>query len=330
MSDPLLSRRNVLQTAGAAALTLVPALGKSEEMTIEPPMQKRRVLRIAHMTDIHVQADRQAAKGWEKCLEHAQGQRDKPDIIFTGGDLIMDSLDADAMQVKAQWDIFNRVLKQNIEIPIEHCLGNHDVWGWGNRSVYRDQSRFGKRYAQDALDLDRTYRSFDKAGWHFIILDSTAPLSGNGYTARLDNRQFEWLEDDLKKVGCTKPVFVLSHIPILSACAYFHGENEKSGMWKVPGAWMHLDARRIKDLFNRYPNVKLCVSGHIHLVDRVNYCGVTYTCRGAVSAGWWGGDFQETTFGYSLIDLYNDGTFYTRYTPYGWKGSEESEEPCEE
>ncbi|MBC8064666.1 MAG: metallophosphoesterase [Chlorobia bacterium] len=310
-----------MQSAGVvAAATVLPSRASAE---IEPQFpRKKRALRIAHMTDIHVQPERSAALGWERCLEHAQGQRDKPDIIFTGGDLIMDALVADEARVKAQWDIFNRVLKRNIEVPVEHCLGNHDVWGWGARSTFRSASRFGKVFALDALELEKPYRSFDRAGWHFIVLDSTAPLSGNGYTAKLDSVQFEWLQDDLAKVGTKTPVFVLSHIPILSACAFYHGDNEKSGQWRVPGAWMHLDSRRIKDLFNRYPNVKVCVSGHIHLVDRVNYCGVTYTCRGAVSAGWWGGDFQETKCGYSLIDLYNDGTFFTRYVTYGWK-------PCE-
>lgn len=321
MEDVLLSRRSMLQTAGLMAASLaVPSV----EATGEPKQgfQKRRVMRIAHMTDIHVQPERRAALGWERCIEHAQGQRDKPDMIFIGGDMIMDSLVADASRTKAQWDIFKKVLKRNAEIPVEYCLGNHDVWGWGARSTYRSESRFGKTFALEALELEKPYKSFDRGGWHFVILDSTAPLAGNGYTAKLDNRQFEWLEDDLAKVPRNTPVFVLSHIPILSACAFYHGENEKSGHWKVPGAWMHIDSRRIKDLFNRYPNVKVCVSGHIHLVDRVHYCGVTYTCRGAVSAGWWGGDFQETTFGYSLIDLFNDGTFFTRYVPFGWKPTE--------
>src|SRR5690242_18925463 len=76
----------------------------------------------------------------QRCLDHAQSQRDKPDITFTGGDMIMDDLDGDAMQVKAQWGIFNGVKKQNTEIPVEHCLVNHDVWDWGNRSAYRHGS----------------------------------------------------------------------------------------------------------------------------------------------------------------------------------------------
>lgn len=35
--------------------------------------------------------------------------------------------------------------------------------------------------------------------------------------------------------------------------------------------------------------------------------------------GWWGGNHFECTYGYGMIDLYDDGTFENRYVPYGWK-----------
>jgi len=47
---------------------------------------------------------------------------------------------------------------------------------------------------------------------------------------------------------------VVSHIPIISTSVFFDGDNEKSGNWNVPRAWMHIDARKIKDLFADYPN----------------------------------------------------------------------------
>lgn len=113
---------------------------------------------------------------------------------------------------------------------------------------------------------------------------------------------------------------VVSHIPILSASAYFDGDNEKDGDWKVPGAWMHIDARRIKDLFARHANVHLCLSGHIHLVDRVDDLGVTYLCNGAVSGAWWKGPNRECDAGYCVVDLYDDGSFEHAYVTYGWQG----------
>src|SRR5690606_23551047 len=121
----------------------------------------------------------------------------------------------------------------------------------------------------DILGLEKPYRSYDRNGWHFIVLDSVFPKATGGYTARLDDEQFEWLKGDLASVKSTTPIMVTSHIPIIAACPMFDGDNEKSGNWQVPGAWMHIDARRIKDEFRKHANIKLCISGHIHLIDQV-------------------------------------------------------------
>lgn len=73
---------------------------------------------------------------------------------------------------------------------------------------------------------------------------------------------------------------------------------------------MHLDHQRIKDLFFKHKNVKLCLSGHVHYLDAVQYLGVKYLCNGAVSGNWWRENFVLDEFPpvYSIIDLYADGT----------------------
>ncbi len=68
--------------------------------------------------------------------------------------------------------------------------------------------------------------------------------------------------------------------------------------------------------FNQHKNVKLAVSGHIHLTDRVDYNGVSYCCNGAVSGRWWFGKYQHTEAGYAIIDLYDDGSFTNTYVSY--------------
>lgn len=308
----MLSRRELIAATSALALAPAAALAKHP---INP--KRKRTQRIAHLTDIHVQPENGAPEGFEAALKHAQSQ--KPDWILTGGDLIMDALGASKDRTRAQWDIFHRVLKANTKLPVEHTIGNHDVWGWNIPDQTKNDPLYGKKWASDELGLERPYRSFDRKGWHIIILDSTHRKEGPGYTARLDDEQFEWLKDDLAKTPAKTPVMISSHIPIIAVCSMFDGDNEKTGNWVIPGAWVHIDARRIKDLFRKHPNVKLCVSGHEHLLDQVLYNDVTYCCNGAVSAAWWGGDYQEVTYGYTLVDLYDDGSFENRYIPYGWK-----------
>jgi Icc protein len=274
-------------------------------------------MRIAYLTDIHVQPERNAGEGLIACLRHVQQLTPLPDVVFNGGDAIMDAFEADESRTRRQWDLWHMIIHDECRLPIEHCLGNHDVWGWNRTKSGTTglEPLHGKRWAMEAFGLRERFHSFDRAGWHFIFLDSTFP-KGDAYEARLDEEQFDWLQSDLQAVSPATPILVVSHIPILSACAYFDGDNEKTGDWLVPGAWMHLDARRIKGLFSRHANVKLCLSGHIHLLDRVEYNGVTYLCNGAVSGQWWKGAYQECPPGYAVIDLRADGTFAHQYIPY--------------
>ncbi|HEY0007665.1 MAG TPA: hypothetical protein VGB55_02980, partial [Tepidisphaeraceae bacterium] len=64
----------------------------------------------------------------------------------------------------------------------------------------------------------------------------------------------------------------------------------------------------------------LCISGHVHQVERLQMHGVHYVCNGAVSGGWWKGPNQgECDAGYGMFNLYDDGSFDHDYVVYGWK-----------
>ncbi len=118
------------------------------------------------------------------------------------------------------------------------------------------------------------------------------------YTGRLDDTQFEWLKQQLAQSDPERPVAILSHIPILSAGELLDGDNEASGNWLVPGAWVHIDARRLVELFHQHPNVRLCLSGHSHQHERLEYLGVTYVGGGAICGKWWMGDYMHFPPGY--------------------------------
>jgi Icc protein len=305
------SRRGLLGAAAGitAAAAVAPAPARAE---------RRRVTRIAHLTDVHVQPELSAGEGMAACLRHVQALQDRPDLLFTGGDLIMDAFATNWERAKIQWDLWQRVLREECSLPVVHCIGNHDVWGWNKRrsGCTGNEPLYGKKAAQEMLGLPERYYHRDVHGWRLFVLDSTHTDGDNGYTARLDEAQWEWLAGELAATPSTTPVLVLSHIPILCGCAFLDGENEKTGNWVVPGAWMHTDARRLKDLFYRHRNVKLCLSGHIHLRDRLDYNGVTYLCNGAVSGAWWKGNYQETPPGYAVVNLYSDGSFDHDYVTY--------------
>ncbi len=313
-----MQRRDLLRQAGLLAgglslPSLVKANSKLAESSVATP---KRILRIAHITDVHIQHLIGAAKGFEKCLHHIQNQDIKPDFIINSGDCVMDAHRRKHENVQKQWSLFNEVLKTENSLPIHHLVGNHDICCEGDsNSNFED----GKKWAMDEMSLNSRFYSFDKKDWHFVMLDSVQKKKDGGwYTANLDDEQMDWFRQDLSQIPDNKPTMIISHIPILSACVFFDGDNmkEKENKWEVPGSWMHTDAKQISEVFNHHKNVKLAVSGHIHLTDRVDYNGVSYCCNGAVSGKWWFGRYQHTEAGYALIDLYDDGSFTNTYVNY--------------
>ncbi len=315
-----LSRRGFVSSAataaGALGLGLWAGAGASVAMGNPAPAPQRsakRALRLAHLTDTHVQPERAADQGMISCLKHMQGLDDPPTFILFGGDNLMNVDDPANTGQRAEQliNLWNELLKQHCKLPHTSCIGNHDILG-----LKQDT---GKDWAVKQFNLPGKYFSLDREGWHFIVLDSTSPQDGGSYKARLDEEQFAWLENDLQQTPADRPVLVLSHIPIITVTSFFDGDNEKTGNWVVPGSWMHIDARRLKDLFNKHPNVRLCLSGHEHLVDQATYNNVTYCCNGAVCGAWWKGSYHECAPGYGIVDLYEDGSFHNQYVVYGWE-----------
>ncbi len=284
---------------------------------------RNRVLRIAHMTDWHMLPVPTAMYGMARALRAVQQQPDPPTIIFNTGDSVMESLRADKVKAEAEWMAFKDVLRAECRLPVVHAIGNHDVWGWGVHEEWvHDDPIYGKEMALEQLGLPNRYYSFDRAGWHFIVLDSVhrkAAISSVDYIAELDDAQRKWLVEDVQAVqssGST-PICILSHIPILAACAYFQDMYEASGDWDVPAYMMHIDARRFRQLFLQNSNVKLCISGHTHQYESLHYLGVHYVNSGAVSGNWWrGGDFIGFPPGYVMIDLFSDGTADSQFVAY--------------
>ena len=98
---------------------------------------------------------------------------------------------------------------------------------------------------------------------------------------------------------------------------YGNGKTPKE-FWKVTDNLMHHDVKPLLKILQA-GNVKLCISGHIHLLDHVQYLGMHFICDGAVCGNWWGGPFQEVSEGYGVFDLFDDGTFEHQYLTYGWE-----------
>ncbi|MBY0313525.1 MAG: metallophosphoesterase [Phycisphaerales bacterium] len=304
------------------ALTRVAHANQPATTTTTPPA-RTRLLRLAHLTDTHIQPEKGAFDGVAMCLRHAQSQADKPQLIVTGGDLIMDGFEQPHERTKAQWELWTKVLKDECSLPIVHTLGNHDIWGW-NKSKSKTtgtETGWGKKWACEMVARDHPYAVHEVAGARLIILDSTHPdpKDPNGYIAQLDPEQMDWFQRTLKDTPAQTPVIVVSHIPIVTATGFTAGKPEtRTKDHTIPLGWMHADSPVIMNLFNKHRNVKACLSGHMHELDRVELGGVTYLCNGAVSGSWWNGKRGDMPEGYALVDLFSDGSVERQYVPYGW------------
>jgi 3',5'-cyclic-AMP phosphodiesterase len=277
--------------------------------------------RIAHVTDMHVAAGGPSAQDFGRALSDVQAHSPKIDFIINTGDCVGDSLGATKDSTQAQWDAFTGVIKKDVSLPIYHAIGNHDVWGWGlppneQKSLSKDPL-FGKGFALQELGMPDRYYAFDNAGWRFLVLDSTHlpppeyPDYGQPYIAELDDEQYNWLVQQLEATPSSMPVCIASHIPIISACEMLDGKTEVRGNWLVPGARVHIDARRLWALFWQHRNVKLCLSGHTHQVEDVRYHGVKYLSDGSIAVSFM--DFQP---GYVIVNLYKDGTSDSEFVTY--------------
>lgn len=289
--------RNLSLATGAMAMGSTPAEAAKNR-------KKKKLLRIAHITDVHIRPEHEAPARFLKCMEEIK--KHKVDFFLNGGDTIYaaDYQNITRERVNEQWMIWQECRQSIKEFDMHSCLGNHDMW-WAAPDM--QDPMYGKDHVVKQLGIPNRYYSFSK-GWHFIILDSNNKNAG-----ALDDEQRTWLEKELSKLPQKAPVICLSHYPILAVCTILDGGN-------------HTDSKYISDLFYKHRDKNItCLSGHIHLQDAATYNGVRYFCNGALSGFWWeDGDknsagkyfYKQTPPGYAILDLYEDGTLSNQYVPH--------------
>lgn len=300
-----MKRRTVLKTLGAGTAAL--GLGRAAMASPGTPLSgPKRVLRIAHITDVHLRPEHEAPARFRRCLDDIL--QHKVDFFLNGGDTIY-AADYDHItreRVLQQWTLWREARNSFEAYEVHSCLGNHDMW-WAAPST--SDPMYGKAYALQQLEVPHRYYQFNKKGWHFFILDSNNHPAGS-----LDEAQRSWLARQLAQLPDDAHVLMMSHYPILGACTILGGGN-------------HTDAQALTKLFYQHRGKSIhCLSGHVHLLDATTYNGVHYYCNGAMSGFWWedGNEasaqrywVHETPPGYAILDLYADGSVVNTYHPHG-------------
>jgi 3',5'-cyclic AMP phosphodiesterase CpdA len=271
---------------------------------------RRGRLRLVFYTDVHARTEWDTPLALERATEAINAQR--PDLVIAGGDLITDGFQSSAERVASRWDVY-MTMHRGIQRGVHPTLGNHDLVAAmpedgtppaaDPRAVYR--SRMG---------VDRTYYSFDAAGYHFVVLDSVH-VTGDElkYHGRIGPEQIEWLTENLSRVSSDTPIVAVTHIPLLTA---FYGATLGLGE-PAPKNRVVTNNTEVLRLFEGR-NLILVLQGHLHVQEMLRWRGTAFITGGAICGKWWRGSWYGTREGFCLVTLGGDHV-ESQYIDYGWE-----------
>lgn len=262
------------------------------------------------MTDIHVMPELKADSGLMQAIDMINELA--PGFVITGGDNIMDALGQTWGRSDSLYNLYKGIMG-TLEMPVYHTLGNHEVFGLYKESgIDPGHEEYGKKMYENRLET-KPYYSFDQNNWHFIVLDGIGYTADRQYYGVIDSAQVEWLKRDLEKTGQSKPVVIITHIPMLSVGAQIM-EGPTAGLGK---STVITNAREIIKILEQY-NVKLVLQGHLHFLEDIQYNRIRYITGGAVSAGWWNGPRNGMEEGFVKVEITGED-FTWQYVDFGWE-----------
>jgi 3',5'-cyclic AMP phosphodiesterase CpdA len=138
-------------------------------------------------------------------------------------------------------------------VPVALTPGNHDIAGSRTRAAL-----FAKTFR--ALPY-----SFDRAGCHFVIMDTEQPA----YSSRIAGAQLQWLKQDLARNRNAKLTFVAGHEPLFPVSVH-RGES----LDRYPAERDALHRLFVSE------GVDCVFSGHEHFFHREQRNGVDYIITG--------------------------------------------------
>lgn len=243
--------------------------------------KKEPLLKIGLVTDLH-HADK-AARGTRHYRE-SLGKLEEAGQEFAknGTKLVVelgDFIDSAATLPEEKRHL-REVQKKFSELPGEkhHVLGNHCV------------HMLTKAEFLGGVEKPKSYYSFDRAGHHFVVLDSCFRSDGEPYQRNNFNwtdpniplGELEWLAADLK--ANKKPTIVFAHQRL-----------DLSNHYAVK------NAAAVRSTLEKSGNVKAVFQGHSHKNDHKEINGIHYTTLVAMVEGT-GSDRN----GYSILNIYPD------------------------
>lgn len=254
-------------------------------------------LRVGLITDLHY-ADKpsRGSRYYRETLAKLEEaatrfERNKPAFLVELGDLIdaADSVDVEMRYLKTVNRHFSAICKER-----HYVLGNHCV------DTLKKEEFLGE------VEQKKSYYSFDRGGFHFVVLDSCFRADGVPYARRnfkwtdanIPAAELEWLENDLKATKNQVIVFAHQRLDVSNN----HGVRNNA---------------EVRHLLESSAKVLAVFQGHSHQNDLKDIGGIHYCTLVAMVEG-----AGEENNAYSLLEIELDGTIlltgFRKQKKYQW------------
>ena len=301
------SRRLFLKTMMSigAALALGP-IG----CTTQPQRSSRGPLRLLFYTDVHASTKQSVPIAMDRAVTAINNQN--ADLIINGGDLIHQGFHATEHDAAANWDVY-MAMHHAIVGDIYSTIGNHDLVGVrpknGSSPSVDPRAAFRTR-----LGLERTYYAFEAHGYLILVLDSVyLDDAASEYIGFIEPEQMAWIKAKLANIARSKPIIVVTHIPLLSSLY----SATRGATAPVPPELVIVNNVDVLDAFKHH-NLVLVLQGHLHVNELIRWRNTTFITGGAICGRWWRGSRFGTDPGFGIATL--DGNNVTwEYIDYGWQ-----------
>jgi len=288
-----LGRRAFLQN-GTVLLTAAVTVNTSSLFADEG---KER-LRIGLITDLH-HADKPSAgtrhyrETLGKLAEAAtQFEKDKVNFVVELGDLIdaADSVETEQRYLKTINREFSAISKDR-----HYVLGNHCV------------DTLTKAEFLGGVEQEKSYYSFDRGDFHFVVLDACFRNDGEPYgrknsmwnDANIPAAEVEWLQADLKSTSKKSIVFAHQRLDV----------SNDHGVKNCP---------EVQKILEESGKVLAVFQGHSHQNDLKDIGGIHYCTLVAMVQG-----SGAENNGYSVMEITKDGTIllsgFRKQNEYHWE-----------
>lgn len=197
-------------------------------------------------------------------------------VFIELGDLV-DAADS----LEAEKGYLRQIARQIAAVPGQphYVLGNHCVYA------------MTKPEFLEIVGQRETYYSFDKGGWHFIVLDACFRGDGMPYgrknfdwkDAKIPPAEVEWLREDLQRTPHKSVVFIHQRLDV---------ENHY-GVQNAP------EIRKVLEVSGK---VAAVFQGHYHKNDYRQLAGIHYCTLAAMIEG-----SGEANSAYGLMELFAGG-----------------------